>query len=97
MLYEVITLVKANDPELIELIKQGARELKEKVYGNRIVLFAPLYVGSHCTNDCQYCGFRTSNTQAERATLAGDELIREVEALEDNGQKRLILVFGELV
>ncbi len=94
-LEEVACLVKANDPELIELIKQGARELKEKVYGNRIVLFAPLYVGSHCTNDCQYCGFRTSNTQAERATLAGDELIREVEALEDNGQKRLILVFGE--
>lgn len=94
-LAETATLVAVEDPELIEEIKEGARQLKERVYGNRIVLFAPLYVGSLCTNDCQYCGFRTSNKSAKRTTLSNPELIKEVEALEDNGQKRLILVFGE--
>jgi 2-iminoacetate synthase len=94
-LAETASLVKTTDPELIEEIKEGARKLKEKVYGNRIVLFAPLYVGNLCTNDCQYCGFRTSNRSAQRATLEKEQLVHEVEALEDNGQKRLILVFGE--
>jgi 2-iminoacetate synthase len=94
-LAETAALVATTDPELIEEIKEGARQLKERVYGNRIVLFAPLYVGSMCTNDCQYCGFRTSNKAAQRTTLEKNQLIQEVEALEDNGQKRLILVFGE--
>lgn len=94
-LEETAALIAADDPGLIEEIKQGARDLKEQVYGNRIVLFAPLYVGSLCTNDCQYCGFRTSNKQAKRSTLTNPELVKEVEALEDTGQKRLILVFGE--
>lgn len=94
-LAEVATLIKADDEESLQMIKAGARELKEKVYGNRIVLFAPLYVGNHCTNDCQYCGFRTSNPDQQRSTLANNELVAEVEALEDQGQKRLILVFGE--
>ncbi len=94
-LQEVATLINAREPEMIDEIKQGARLLKEKVYGNRIVLFAPLYVGNKCINNCTYCGFRTSNKEAERKTLEKPELIREVEALEENGQKRLILVFGE--
>ena len=94
-LSETAALVNATEPDLIEEIKEGARQLKEKVYGNRIVLFAPLYVGNLCTNDCQYCGFRTSNKVAQRTTLDNSQLIQEVEALEDNGQKRLILVFGE--
>ncbi len=92
---EVACLVNADKPDQIERIKEGARILKEMVYGNRIVLFAPLYVGSKCTNDCQYCGFRISNKQAQRSTLSNNELVQEVQALEDNGQKRLILVFGE--
>jgi 2-iminoacetate synthase len=94
-LAEVACLLNANEQEEIEMIKEGARKLKEDVYGNRIVLFAPLYVGSNCTNDCQYCGFRTSNSLAIRSTLSGQQLIEEVKVLEDNGQKRLILVFGE--
>lgn len=94
-LEETAVLINATDPELIEEIKQGARNLKTKVYGNRIVLFAPLYVGNRCTNNCKYCGFRASNKDALRKTLADEELIHEVEALEDNGQKRLILVYGE--
>ena len=94
-LRETAMLISATDPELIEEIKQGARDLKTKVYGNRIVLFAPLYVGNRCTNNCKYCGFRASNKDAVRKTLMDEELIHEVEALEDNGQKRLILVYGE--
>ena len=94
-LEETAVLVNTTDPELIEEIKSGARELKERVYGNRIVLFAPLYVGNRCSNNCKYCGFRASNINALRKTLTDDELVKEVEALEDNGQKRLILVYGE--
>jgi len=94
-LEETAVLINADDPELIEEIKQGAKALKEKVYGNRIVLFAPFYIGNKCTNNCKYCGFRTSNEEAIRKTLNDDEIVKEVEALEDNGQKRLILVYGE--
>lgn len=94
-LEETAVLINATDPELIEEIKQGARDLKEKVYGNRIVLFAPLYIGNRCTNNCKYCGFRASNRFALRKTLSDHEIVKEVEALEDNGQKRLILVYGE--
>ncbi|MCF8328026.1 MAG: [FeFe] hydrogenase H-cluster radical SAM maturase HydG [Bacteroidales bacterium] len=94
-LKDTATLVNAKDPDLIEEIKEGARKLKELVYGNRIVLFAPLYIGNKCTNDCQYCGFRVSNKEAVRKTLDDSEIKKEVAALEDNGQKRLILVYGE--
>ena len=92
---ETAVLINATDPELIEEIKQGARKLKEKVYGQRIVLFAPLYIGNLCTNNCAYCGFKVSNKQVKRVTLDHDDLVAQVKALEDTGQKRLILVFGE--
>lgn len=94
-LHDTAVLLNADDPELIEEIKKGARELKKKVYGNRIVLFAPLYIGNKCTNNCTYCGFRVTNRDAVRKTLADQEIVEEVEALEENGQKRLILVYGE--
>ncbi len=94
-LQEVAVLIKADDPEMIALIKEGARKLKEMVYGQRIVLFAPLYVGNSCINNCKYCGFKASNRQAVRRTLSQEELIENVRALEDEGQKRLILVYGE--
>lgn len=92
---ETAVLVNTTDPDMIEEIKEGARQLKKNVYGNRIVLFAPLYVGNLCTNNCEYCGFRTSNKDQKRSTLNHQELIDEVEMLEDSGQKRLILVYGE--
>lgn len=92
---ETAVLINTTDPVLVEEIKEGARELKRRVYGNRIVLFAPLYVGNLCMNNCQYCGFRVSNKDQIRATLSDQELVNEVEALEDTGQKRIILVYGE--
>ena len=94
-LQDTATLIKADDPESISIVKQAAKDLKKAVYGNRIVLFAPLYVGNHCVNNCAYCGFRMKNKEAVRTTLNRDRLIYEVEALQDEGQKRLILVFGE--
>ena len=94
-LKEVATLINATDNASIECIKEGAKTLKTIVYGNRIVLFAPLYVGNKCSNDCTYCGFRASNREQVRVTLSGNELEKEIEALEEVGQKRLILVFGE--
>jgi len=92
---ETAQLLNASEPDLVLEIKDGASRLKQAVYGNRIVLFAPLYIGNKCINNCQYCGFRTSNKDAVRTSLNREQIIREVEALEDHGQKRLILVFGE--
>jgi 2-iminoacetate synthase len=83
-LEETAVLVNASGTDLLEEIKEGAKELKMKVY-----------VGNKCSNNCKYCGFRASNSEAVRKTLDDSELIQEVEALEDNGQKRLILVYGE--
>ncbi|MCC7520408.1 MAG: [FeFe] hydrogenase H-cluster radical SAM maturase HydG [Flavobacteriaceae bacterium] len=92
---EVAVLVNATDEASIQAIKDGAKALKNQVYGNRIVLFAPLYIGNKCQNNCSYCGFRVTNKDAERKTLDDAEIIKEIEALEDNGQKRLVLVYGE--
>lgn len=93
---ETATLVTTDDPELVEAMFEAARALKRLVYGNRIVLFAPLYIGNYCVNDCAYCAFRNSNDDAVvRRTLTREELVAQVEALERCGHKRLILVFGE--
>ena len=92
---ETAALLAAAEPELVEQIFDAARQLKRDVYGNRIVLFAPLYIGNDCTNDCQYCAFRRSNREQIRRTLDEDEIRQQVLALEKRGHKRLILVFGE--
>lgn len=94
-LQEVAILINAKDTASLNAIKEGAKELKNKVYGNRIVLFAPLYIGNKCLNNCLYCGFRVTNIDTKRTTLSDLELIREIEALQENGQKRLVLVYGE--
>lgn len=92
---ETAVLLRVDDPELVQDIFETARKLKETVYGNRIVLFAPLYVGSDCINDCSYCGFKKSNPVSVRMTLSPEDLRAQVLRLEAAGQKRLILVFGE--
>jgi 2-iminoacetate synthase len=92
---ETAVLLRAEAPALVEEIFDAARRLKREVYGNRIVLFAPLYIGNECVNDCAYCAFRRSNRGVVRRTLTPDELDRQVVALENDGHKRLILVFGE--
>ena len=92
---ETAVLLAAEEPELVEQIFDAARQLKRDVYGNRIVLFAPLYIGNDCTNDCQYCAFRRSNREQIRRTLDEDDIRQQVSALEKRGHKRLIIVFGE--
>jgi 2-iminoacetate synthase len=92
---ETAVLLGADEPAQVERIFDAARQLKRDVYGNRIVLFAPLYIGNECTNDCMYCAFRRSNRQQVRRTLDEDEIRQQVLALERRGHKRLILVFGE--
>lgn len=92
---ETAELLRAEDDDLVEEIFDAARQLKQRVYGNRIVLFAPLYVGSRCVNDCQYCGFRRSSHDSIRRTLTQDELRQQIVALLNKGHKRLILVWGE--
>ncbi|MDR0510462.1 MAG: [FeFe] hydrogenase H-cluster radical SAM maturase HydG [Rikenellaceae bacterium] len=94
-LAETAVLLRARTPELRQMIFEAAGELKRRVYGERIVIFAPLYVGNRCTNNCAYCGFRASNREAVRVTLAPEQLRAEVETLESQGQRRLILVWGE--
>jgi len=92
---ETATLLAVRDPDLKQEIYDTARELKDRVYGKRIVLFAPLYIGNECINDCSYCGFRSSNKEAVRRTLDDSEIRKQVKALESVGHKRLILVYGE--
>ncbi|MEI6809860.1 MAG: [FeFe] hydrogenase H-cluster radical SAM maturase HydG, partial [bacterium] len=92
---ECAALVASTSEPLVEEIQNAARELKKTVYGNRIVIFAPLYIGNHCINDCQYCAFRRSLRTMVRKTLNDDELRNQVTALEQTGHKRLILVYGE--
>lgn len=92
---ETAALLSVTDPELRQMILEGAHELKERIYGNRIVLFAPLYVGNECINDCVYCGFRQSNKDCLRSTLSKQQLIDETKALVETGHKRLIMVYGE--
>lgn len=92
---ETADLINARTPDLTEEIFAAARRLKREVYGNRIVLFAPLYIGNDCVNDCHYCAFRSSNAGEVRRTLTTDEIRKQVAALEQQGHKRLILVFGE--
>lgn len=88
-------LAASNIPEYRDMILNAAKTLKEEIYGNRIVLFAPLYIGNRCTNRCTYCSFRADNKLTLRKTLSNEELIHEVENLERVGHKRLILVYGE--
>ena len=94
-LEETAKLLAIESPEMEKELFETAHELKQSIYGNRIVLFAPLYIGNYCINDCKYCGFRKSLRTAVRKTLSDAELEQEVRSLENLGHKRLILVYGE--
>jgi 2-iminoacetate synthase len=94
-LEETAMLLAADASEMVEQIFDAARQLKRDVYGNRIVIFAPLYIGNKCMNDCRYCAFRASNPHQIRQTLSRDEIREEVEIMLNRGHKRTIIVFGE--
>ena len=92
---EVAVLLQTEDDELIALIWQTAHKIKEDIYGNRLVLFAPLYVANLCTNNCLYCGFRRDNKELNRVALTMEQISKEVQVLEREGHKRLLMLCGE--
>jgi 2-iminoacetate synthase len=92
---EAAVLLQCQDPELTEEMFHAAREVKEAIYGKRLVLFAPLYISNLCRNDCLYCAFRQSNKKIRRRALNQEEIAEEVRQLINTGQKRLLLVSGE--
>ncbi|TIH20248.1 [FeFe] hydrogenase H-cluster radical SAM maturase HydG [Marinifilum sp. JC120] len=93
--FEAAVLLKNTDKELDNEIFEAAIEAKKGIYGNRLVLFAPLYISNECVNQCAYCGFNATNNDLQRRTLSAEEIHKEVEVLEDLGHKRLLLVYGE--
>ena len=94
-LEEVATLLQIDDPELTEALFAAARDVKRTIYGNRLVLFAPMYITNECGNSCEYCGFNVKNKELVRRTLTSEEIRSDVAVLEDQGHKRLLLVYGE--
>jgi len=93
---EVATLLNVEDEALLKEMEDVAGKVKKKVYDNRIVTFAPLYLGNLCVNNCLYCGFRKSNNVIERRYLTLDEVKEETKILAGEiGHKRLIVVYGE--
>ena len=92
---EAAVLLECDLSEENEKIDRLARDIKKKIYGNRIVLFAPLYLSNYCVNGCTYCPYHHQNQHIPRKKLTQEEIIREVTALQDMGHKRLALETGE--
>lgn len=92
---EVATLLFVTDSELLEELFATAKRVKERIYGKRVVLFAPLYLSNECSNNCLYCGFRRDNVDLVRRTLNQTEIRQQVEILLAMGHKRLLLESGE--
>jgi len=94
-LEEAASLLNITDPEILEELYHTAKKVKEKIYGNRLVLFAPLYLSNQCVNNCLYCAFRKDNTELKRKTLSIDEIREETETLVKQGHKRILMLCGE--
>ena len=92
---ETAVLLNLEDKELIEEMFKAARQVKEKLYGKRLVVFAPLYVSNYCVNNCTYCGYKHCNYELKRKKLNKEQLIEEVKVLESLGHKRIALEAGE--
>lgn len=92
---EALVLLDCDIPEKNEEIYQLARDIKNEFYGNRIVMFAPLYLSNYCINGCEYCPYHAKNKHIRRVKLTQEEIKKEVIALQDMGHKRLALECGE--
>ena len=91
---EAALLLECDQPDLTERIFRLAQEIKHKFYGNRIVMFAPLYLSNYCVNGCVYCPYHLKNKTIARKKLTQEEIRKEVIALQDMGHKRLALEAG---
>ncbi len=94
-LEDVAALMCADNQDLLSELFQTAKVIKEKIYGKRLVIFAPLYVSNQCSNNCLYCAFRTGNKNLLRRALSQEEIARETRYLIDQGHRRVLLVAGE--
>ena len=92
---EAFVLLSCDQEDLNEEIYELAKEIKQKLYGKRIVLFAPLYLSNYCVNGCVYCPYHAKNRNIPRRKLSQEEIVKEVIALQDMGHKRLALEAGE--
>lgn len=94
-LEEAAELLNIEDDEILEKLFKTAKTVKEKIYGKRIVLFAPLYAANVCTNNCVYCAFRRDNKSILRRVLTPEEVVEEAKAIMRMGHKRILLLTGE--
>lgn len=91
---EIAAILQTEDEEVHKALFSAAGKTKNLIYGNRVVMFAPLYISNHCVNSCKYCGYQRCN-QFDRKRLNTEEIIQEVKILEKMGHKRLALEAGE--
>jgi 2-iminoacetate synthase len=92
---EASVLLACELPEKVQAMYDLAEEIKKAFYGNRIVIFAPLYLSNYCVNNCVYCPYHIKNKTIPRVKLGREDILREVNALQDMGHKRLALECGE--
>ena len=92
---EASVLLACDNEEKLKEIYELAKKIKEDYYGNRIVLFAPLYLSNYCVNGCLYCPYHQKNKHISRKKLTQEEIRQEVTALQDMGHKRLAIELGE--
>ena len=92
---QAMLLLECENEEIINEIFSIAKEVKERFYGNRIVMFAPLYLSNYCVNGCVYCPYHGENRHITRKKLTQEEIRQEVIALQDMGHKRLALESGD--
>jgi 2-iminoacetate synthase len=94
-LEESARLLQVEAPQDLEVMFDAAKHVKRTIYGDRIVLFAPIYISNECANNCVYCGFRRDNKTMDRITLTTEQLREEIKIVEDMGHKRVIILYGE--
>ncbi len=92
---EASVLLACEIPEKIQVLYDLAQQIKKDFYGNRIVMFAPLYLSNYCVNGCVYCPYHLKNKKIARKKLTQEEIVKEVTALQDMGHKRLAIEAGE--
>jgi 2-iminoacetate synthase len=94
-LEDVAVLTSISNPEMLAELFNTANEVKETIYGKRLVIFAPLYISNLCANECLYCAFRATNKDIVRNSLSQEHIARETEVLINQGHKRILMVAGE--
>ncbi len=92
---EIAALLNIENEDQLHKLFDTALNIKEEIYGNRLVLFAPLYISNYCSNNCLYCGFRIDNDKIERVSLTKEEIENETLSILEQGHKRVLMLMGE--